>query len=396
MTIETRPSTASPPNFVDRLPWKKILWTVWLVSALAGVVGLWMRITLGHIPAGYGSYIPWGLWIALYFHGVGIAGGVFAISSLGFILRWKGFRELRSLRLAIVLSIAAMLPAFLGVVLDLGRMERAYRIITAPSLTSMMGFNAWMYLIFMGVAGTAWVLSYRDRSVWLKPFLVFGLLLSVMFPSQSGAFFGVVDARAFWHSALLPILFFTSAMTAGAAVLLVVRYLVGLASPIVENDAAIALLRRVAIGGLLLYFFFEFAEFSVALWNPTADAPAIDLVLRGPYWWVFWVVHVLIGGAVAFFLLLSARRRDLWFVGASLIAVTFVSTRLNVLIPGQAVAEIDHLQDAFFHERLRYVYNATLMEYLVGLFLIALGMAIFVVGMRLSDWVERVATERTD
>jgi protein NrfD len=246
----------------------------------------------------------------------------------------------------------------------------------------------------MGVAAVVWYLSYRPGSVWLRPFLVIGLAFSVMFPSQSGAFFGVIDARAFWHSALLPILFFTSAMTAGAAMLLVVRYLVGLASPMPDNDAAIALLRRVAIGGLLLYFFFEFAEFSIALWNPASDAPAIDLVLWGPYWWVFWVVHVTIGGVVALALLLRSRRRDLWFAGAALIAVAFVSTRLNVLIPGQAVGEIEHLQDAFFHERLQYVYDATAMEYLVALFLVALGMAVFVVGMRLSEWVEHAVAER--
>jgi Ni/Fe-hydrogenase subunit HybB-like protein len=48
---------------------------------------------------------------------------------------------------------------------------------------------------------------------------VLGVLLIVMVPSQSGAFFGVVDAKPYWHSALLPILLFVSAMTAGAATL---------------------------------------------------------------------------------------------------------------------------------------------------------------------------------
>lgn len=386
-TTRTHPPDASRPTR-DRIPWRTIMWVGWAILLILGAIGVWQRMTLGHLPAGYGSYVPWGLWIALYFHGVGMAGGVFVISAVGFVLKWPGFRDGRSLRLAIVLSVAAIVPAFIGVVLDLGHIDRAYRILTAPSLTSMMAFNAWMYFVYMGVAGVAWALSYRQYSVWLKPVLILGILLSTMFPSQSGAFFGVVDAREFWHSALLPILFFTSAMTAGAALLFVVRYLVNHTSPLDENAAALRMLRRITLGGLLLYFFFEFAEFSIALWNPIAEAPAVDLILRGRYWWVFWIVHVLIGGVVAAALLIRSRSPRAWLGGAAIIAVTFVSTRLNVLVPGQAVGEIEHLQEAFHHERLRYLYDATLMEYLVGLFLVALGAAVFYVGQAVSARVE--------
>ena len=381
------PSNPPQTTTLSRLPWRGIILGVWLVCGLAGAVGVWQRLTQGHLPAGYGSYVPWGLWIALYFHGVGMAGGVFVITALGYVLGWKGFTDHRSLRIAIVLSVAAILPAFLGVLLDLGHMGRSYRIMVSPSLTSMMAFNAWMYNFYLLIAAVCWVLSYKAYSVWLKPFLIVGIMLSTMFPSQSGAFFGVVDAKAFWHSALLPVLFFTSAVTAGAALLLVVRYLVSLSTPLPGNEHALSLLRRVVLGGLLLYFFFEFAEFSIALWNPVSHAPAIDLVLYGPYWWVFWIVHLLVGGVLALALLLRRMSMGSWIVGAGLVAVTFVSTRLNVLVPGQAVGEIHGLQEAFSHERLVYIYHATPMEYLVGLSLVSVGITVFYIGRVISDVV---------
>ena len=62
---------------------------------VAGVIGLAQRIMYGHSLAGYGSYVPWGLWIGLYFLGIGIAGGSFIIGALGFIL---GARVLASHR----------------------------------------------------------------------------------------------------------------------------------------------------------------------------------------------------------------------------------------------------------------------------------------------------------
>ena len=369
--------------------WVKILWAVWIVCAALGAWGVYQRVTQGHLPAGYGSYVPWGLWIALYFHGVGIAGGAFVIGALGYLFNLPGFRCPAMLRVVITLSIAAIVPAFLGVWLDLGHMDRAHRILTAPSFTSMMAFNAWMYGGFILVAAICWFLSFNPESGWLKPLLCLGAFFSVLFPSQSGAFFGVVDAKAFWHSALLPVLFLTSALTAGAAMLLVVTALLSKlpryqsALPADEAADAVRWLRKVTVAGLVLYFVFEFAEFSIALWSPVAHAPAVELVLWGPYWWVFWVIHLLLGGVVAL-ALLATRSRPAWVAAGVLIAVTFVSTRLNVLVPGQAVGEIRGLQEAFQDDRLNYVYHATAMEYLVGLFLVAVGMAVFFVGCRVG------------
>jgi molybdopterin-containing oxidoreductase family membrane subunit len=372
------------------------LWLLWVVLLALGAVGVYQRFTQGHLPAGYGSYVPWGLWVALYFHGVGIAGGAFVIGAGGYILDVPGFRSRRVLRAVIVLSIAAIAPAFMGVWFDLGHMERSHRIFTSPAFTSMMAFNAWMYNIFIICAGVAWLLSFRRNSGWLKPVMCLALLFSVLFPSQSGALFGVVDAKAHWHSALLPMVFLTSAITAGSATLLLVRIFTRSDEGDVEHDAAIRKLRLITLIGLCVYFVLEFAELSIALWNPVSHAPAIELVLWGPYWWVFWIVHVALGGAVSLVLLSSSRPR-LWAVAALIVAITFVSARLNVLVPGQAVGEIEGLQEAFHHDRLEFIYHATAVEYLVGLFLVAVGMATFSIGQRVSRTIEaRIETPRGD
>jgi molybdopterin-containing oxidoreductase family membrane subunit len=109
----------------------------------------------------------------------------------------------------------------------------------------------------------------------------------------------------------------------------------------------------------------------------------------GPYWWVFWIIHLLLGGAVPLVLFISLRP-VLWALAAFLVAITFLCARLNVLVPGQAVSEIQGLQEAFHHDRLTYIYHATVMEYLVGLFLLAVGMAVFFVGERISVLAAKV------
>lgn len=378
---------SSPSHALDTPaspPLRSALWALWAILLVVGAVGMWQRMTQGHLPAGYGSYAPWGLWIGIYFHGVGLAGGAFALGALGYLLDWPGFRDVRALRATVVLSVACILPALLAVFLDLGRPERSASILLRPNLTSMMAFNAWMYNVFLASAMAAFFLSFRPNSTWMKPALVLGSVLVIMFPSQSGAFFGVVDAKPFWNSALMPLLFLTGAMTAGAGLLLVVRMLVFPQDSMHNN----AWLRNAILGGLAVYAVLEFAEFSIHLWNPTSHAPEVSLVLWGPYWWVFWVVHFAAGMVLPALLLVGNDRR-LWGVASLLVSTTFIASRLNVLIPGQATADLLGLQSAFQHERLTFVYHATATEYLVGLFLVALGMAVFWIGLQIERRLSR-------
>jgi len=379
------------PYLPKQLPWRLIIWGIWLLFGALGLFGLWQRFSQGHLPAGYGSYVPWGLWIGIYFHGVGMAGGAFLLGALGYMLGWRGFDQGKNLRQVVVLSVASMLPAFFAVWLDLGQLGRFQNIFLHPSFTSMMAFNSWMYSFFLLLAAVIWWMSYQpEKQTWLKPLLCLAILFAVLFPSQSGAFFGVVDAKGYWHSALLPMMFLMSAVSAGAGLLLLARVLIEASADrnlssedLADEHAMIGRLRWVVAGGIVGYFIFEFAEFSVALWNPYLHAPALKLVLFGPYWWVFWIIHILIGGLIPLGLLIS-RWRFGWTIASLLAAVCFISARLNVLIPGQAISEIKGLQEAFQDERLNFVYHATPMEYMVGLFTVAMGMAIFVIGRRVN------------
>jgi molybdopterin-containing oxidoreductase family membrane subunit len=307
---------------------------------------------------------------------------------VGFILGVPGFSKPSELRMAIVLSLAAMIPAFIAVDLDLGHMERLYRVLTSPIFTSMIAFNAWMYNIFLIVAVVAWLLSFKNGSVWLKPLLVFGAFFSILFPSQSGVFFEAVRINEFWHSPILSVLFLASAIALGAAGLLVARSVYGpslvTASDRDAGDHAAHWLRIIAVLGILVYVVFEFAEFSIVLWTTGPHSPSVEFLLFGDYWAVFWLLHVLLGIVIPL-VLFATSQKGLWTLAALLVTVGFAAARMCILVPGQISGQIPGLQQAFQDARLTYSYHPTSMEYLVGLFMVAVGMAIFYVGMRLSN-----------
>jgi molybdopterin-containing oxidoreductase family membrane subunit len=370
--------------------WTKVLWLIWIVCIPAGIAGVYLRLTEGHNLAGYGSYVPWGLWIGVYFLGVGISGGAFILGSLGFLFGLKGFSTLSELRCAIVLSLAALLPAFFGVWLDLGRMDRLMNILIQPSFTSMMAFNAWMYNIFLLVAGLCWLLTFKKDSVWLKPLLTMGMFFSILFPSQSGVFFEAVRTNEFWRSPLLSMLFFVSAITLGGAALLFVRAATASAFSREEGSditGALDILRTVTLIGLVVYVVFEFAEFSIAFWNPGVYSPNIHFLLFGGYWPVFWIIHIGIG-VVMPFILFSSKSRGAWVLAAVLSMIGFGAARLCILVPGQVISQIPGLSQAFQDPRLSYSYTITSMEYLVALMMVAIGMTVFYIGFKLNRVVE--------
>jgi len=381
-------SARNPDRGASGSPWTTILWIIWIILLVGGAIGVVQRFTGGHLSAGYGSYVPWGLWIGLYFLGIGISGGSFIIGAAGYILGTPGFSKPEELRTAIVLSLAALIPAFVGVGLDLGHTERLIKVLTSPTFTSMMAFNAWMYNVFVVLAVVSWLLTFRSTSIWLKPLLVFGAFLSILFPSQSGVFFEAVRTNQFWHSPLLSVLFLASAVALGAAGLLFVRVLTEKSSmgpgAVGNFDNATRWLRIIVVLAILVYLAFEFAEFSIVFWNPGQHSPGVEFLLFGNYWAVFWILHLLLGALVPLALFASTSR-GLWAFAAFLVTVGFAAARMCILVPGQISGQIPGLQQAFQDARLTYSYHPTSMEYLVGFFMVAVGMAIFYVGMRLSN-----------
>lgn len=358
---------------------------VWLLALGIGTVGVVQRAVAGHGLAAYGSYVAWGLWVGIYFHSVGIAGGAYLFGVLHYLFADRDPGATVRLRVVLLVALASLAVGILAIWFDLGRMARAWRILVDANFRSMMAFNAWMYVIFGVLVAVAFAVSYRRHSRWLRPLLLTGLPFAVAFPSQSGAFFGVVDAKPYWHTALFPVLFLMSALASGAAALTFVEGIAGPAIGPEGHPRRMEWLRRILLATVLAYFVLEWSEISIAYWSPASEhRGGWNLVLFGPFWWTFWAVHLLLGGVVPLLLLAFARRSRLWLtVAGGLVTASFVSVRLNVLMPGQALEQIEGLQEAFHHWRLSRFYVATLHEYLVSLFLVAVGVGVVALGLRL-------------
>jgi molybdopterin-containing oxidoreductase family membrane subunit len=99
---------------------------------------------------------------------------------------------------------------------------------------------------------------------------------------------------------------------------------------------------------------------------------------------VFWIGHVLLGVAVPVAMLVFWRRTPK-VIGAAglLIAALFITVRVNIVVPGLVIPELRGLESAFTDQRLTFSYVPSATEFLVSIFVAALGVALFFVGYRL-------------
>ncbi|MBI3977310.1 MAG: polysulfide reductase NrfD, partial [Chloroflexi bacterium] len=293
---------------------------------------------------------------------------------------------------------------------------------------SMMAWMVWLYTgYFVLVLAEFWVAMRADLAVWsrrgglsgalcrilsfgssdvsdaaqardrrlLQVLGTLGVPLAIAFHGGVGALFGVIGARPYWNTSLYPILFLTSALASGGALLaFVVAYFWPDRRSAQYHDM-VTLLGRLTLGLLLLDVLMEWAEVSINLYaSIPAHAEAYRALLFGPFWWVFWIGHVLLGVGVPV-LLLALWPRLPRVVGAAgfMIAALFITVRANIVVPGLVVPELQGLERAFTDQRLHFNYFPSAHELLVSVFVAAFGIGLFFVGYWLLPITPQGAAE---
>ena len=89
---------------------KKVAYAFGVLALLAGIWGFYNRFVFGHQDAAYGSYVVWGLWVAMYLFFAGTAVGGFMIATLDLLFRVPVFRGTGKIALwGALISLAAAL-----------------------------------------------------------------------------------------------------------------------------------------------------------------------------------------------------------------------------------------------------------------------------------------------
>lgn len=371
-----------------------VLWSLWSIAAIIGAVGLYQRLVHGSQAADFSSYVPWGLWVTAYIYCSGLSAGAFLLAAAAYALNIKALRPIAPL--CLVVALVSLLMGLLAIGLDLGHMERAVLVFVRPQFHSMMTWMVWFYaayavvlLLMLSRSAKATLPGGRPGAQEQKALGglgLIGILLTLGFAGGAGALFGTVAAHEYWHTSLYPILFLVGALTSGTAL---VTALVAWGWP--QRDEAwralLHLLGRMVLVLVLTEFVLEISEFLVPAWYGIGAGYEMAMyVLFGPSWYVFWIFHVLLGVVVPLVLLAMARGPGSMGLAGALVAVMFFAVRLNLVVPGLISPAIQGIGEAYTDpvgDKLSFLYTPSWFEWQVFLGIIAAGVALWYVGMKL-------------
>ena len=382
---------------------------LWAILAVVGGIGIVQRLLYGDALTQFSSYIPWGMWVAAYIFFIGLSSGAFVVASLHYVF---GMRKLERLaRSSLLVATITLGMALVAIWFDLGHLERVIFVFTRPQFHSMMAWMVWLYTAYAVLLLAALFFALRrdmaatdpDRTLRddkiLKVLCTIGIPLVIASQGSEGALFGTVIAREAWHTPIYPILFLTGALASGAALMTAVAA-VFTATRDAEWADTMRLLGRIVLALVLLDVILEWAEYSIPMWYGVGtEFDLLKNVLFGPYWYVFWIAHMLFGVAIPVALLTIYRRRP-WAIAlaGALIAVTFFAVRLNLVIPGLVTPELRGLETAYLDpitNRLSYGYLPSFFEWQVLAGIVAAGIAVFYLAYRYLPIVPRGAKRPT-
>ncbi len=370
-----------------------LVWILIIGFGVWGFQGMVDRFANGHVNTAYGSYIPWGLWISAYIWLIGLSAGALMISVMTYVFNVKAVKKVG--KMAFLVAIATLVGAMMSVGIDLGHPLRAFKLIYDPNLSSMMGWMAVLYSAYFVTLCIELYFAIRKEQVRgekqkaIKKILVvlgiWSIPLAFAFHGGVGGVFANVIAKPYWHGPMLPVVFLAGAFLSGGALFCTVAYIWRPAQSKDEFLKMMIFLGKTTLALLILDEILELSEVYVGtFYSAFGEGHLWQQILFGHYWYVFWIVHILIGVLIPLFLLTAkAKSPGAVALAGLLIAGSFLAVRLNIVIPGMLDPELKGIADAWVNSKLTFSYLPSVMEWQALLFIVAVVMAVFMIGKKI-------------
>ena len=361
---------------------KRITYIVGSLLLLSGVYGFANRLFIGERDVNYGSYVVWGLWVAMYLFFAGLATGAYMIATLEYLFGLKLFRKTG--KAALWGALVTMPAALTTIGMDLGHMERIWKVYLQPYFGSLLAQMVWGYSLFIGIILLSlWTVQKRPQAAWIRPLFALGLVMAIFLSGGVGALLGVNASRAYWHVGLLPAQFPFFSLASGSAFMLLVLGWFGNRND-ERRPQQLSVLGLLTIVLAVVKLYFLWTDFSQSIYGGVPDnVRAVNAVLFGEYWWTFWILQIGLGTVVPVIVLLQPKlaKNDLWAgTMGFLVLLGFGVARANIVFPALSIPELEGLSTAFQGPHLNFNYFPSLMEWSVVLGVVGATTLAFLLG----------------
>lgn len=316
-------------------------WTVWItVLAIGLLIGFGSFIyqwTNGLAVTGLSNTITWGLYIVAFMFLVGVSAGGLIVVAGAELAGSHRFEHIN--RLAVVCSVAAVATAAGTILPDLGRPQRAWKMLLQPNLTSPLVWDMAVLTIYLVIGAIdLWILTRVPvpRKA-LRVMAIVSLPVAILVHSVTAWIFGLLVARPFWNTPLLAPLFISSALVSGTALVVVTGHVVERVTTFRVGQSVYAGLRRLLLWFVAADVFLLFTEVMTTFVSGEPDhRDQLDILLTGRLAPVFWG-EIILGVAVPVVVLLSraGSRPAMLTVSSVLLLLGVFAKRVNILFAAE-------------------------------------------------------------
>ena len=296
----------------------RILGTSTKTKAAIGVLGAltvagvaaWIYQLIGGLGVtGMNNGTSWGLYITCFMFFVGLSAGGLIVASSASVFHVAEYKKVALP--AVILSTVCICCAGMFVLIDLGGIQRVWRIVTGPNVTSPLFWDICVITLYLAINVVyLYFMKSKKPGAQDKVAIVsrFALPVAILVHSVTAWIFGLEMAREGWYSAIMAPLFVVSAMDSGLALLLL--SLMGLNKSgrfktdkkLLSNLAGL-LATCIAIDGFLVG-----CEVLTMAYPGAAGAETLAIMATGataPYFWF----EIVVGILIPFCILVFAKNR---------------------------------------------------------------------------------------
>lgn len=190
---------------------------------VAGVAAWIYQLIGGLGVTGMNNGTSWGLYITCFMFFVGLSAGGLIVASSASVFHVAEYKKVALP--AVILSTVCICCAGMFVLIDLGGIQRVWRIVTGPNVTSPLFWDICVITLYLAINVVyLYFMKSKKPGAQDKVAIVsrFALPVAILVHSVTAWIFGLQLAREAWYSAIMAPIFVASAMDSGLALLLIV------------------------------------------------------------------------------------------------------------------------------------------------------------------------------
>jgi len=386
------------PRFLGRLlwmstdgSWRFYTWmTVLTAIALVGANAWAHQMVEGMALTAMSDHVSWGLYIANFTFGVGLAAGAVMMVIPAYLYHDHEMHDVTLI--GELLAIAAIFMCLLFIVVDMGRPDRFWHIMPGIGRfnwpVSMLSWdvvvlNGYLF-INLHICGYLLYMKFLGRKParqWYLPFVFLSIFWAISIHSVTAFLYSGLGGRPFWNSALLAPRFIASAFVTGPAFVIVLLQVIRRFTGLPIGEGPLRTLTSVMRVTVLLNLFMLGSELFTAFYTGGSHATAVRYLFFGSHGkhalvpWIWTAVALNLASAVLVHLPATRRHVGLLNLACALAFVgVWIEKGMGLIIPGFVPSTL--------HEVVEYVPTVTEWKVTAGIW--AFGLMVLTVAVKVA------------